>query len=85
VLWCAFEKPRFYQFQETIFFSQPGTRPQDNVELEAITLMDMSGKKATYSWEHGLPKKFPEPEFKPICPMLASNHMFRKMYPDSTL
>ena len=66
VLWCTFEKPRFYQFQETIFFSQPGTRPQDNVELEAITLMDMNGKKATYSWEHGLPKKFPDPEFKPI-------------------
>ena len=66
VLWCAFEKPQVYQFQETIFFSQPGTRPQDNVDLEAITLMDMNGKKASYSWEQGLPKSFPEPRFKPI-------------------
>lgn len=66
VLWCAFEKPQFYQFQETIFFSQPGTRPQDNVDLEAMTFMDMNGKMATYSWEHGLPKSFPEPAFKPI-------------------
>jgi hypothetical protein len=66
VLWSEFEEPRFYQFQETIFFSQPGTRPQDNVDLEAITFMDMNGKKATYSWEHGLPKHFPEPAFKPV-------------------
>ena len=66
VLWCDFDKPQFYQFQETIFFNQPGTRPQDNVELEAITLMDMNGKMASYSWEHGLPKSFPEPAFKPI-------------------
>ena len=66
VLWSEFKSPRHYQFQETIFINQPGTRPQDNVELEAITFMDMNGKTASYSHENGLPKEFPEPEFMPI-------------------
>ena len=66
VLWCDFQNPRLWQFQETIFLNQPGTRPQDNVELEAITFMDMNGNKASYSWENGLPKSFPEPKFMPI-------------------
>jgi len=66
VLWSDFWSPKHFQFQETIFLNQPGTRPQDNVELEAITFMDMNGNKASYSWENGLPKEFPEPEFMPI-------------------
>lgn len=43
-------------WQETIFFSAPGTRPEDNVELEACTLLNMDGDSKTYSWEHGYPK-----------------------------
>ena len=66
VLWSEFDPPNHYQFQETIFFNQPGTKPQDNVEYEAITFLDMDGNKASYSWEKGAPKSFPEPEFKPI-------------------
>ena len=66
VLWSEFKNPGAYQFQETILFNQPGTKPQDNVESEAITFMDMAGKKASYSWENGAPKNFPEPKFKPI-------------------
>jgi hypothetical protein len=66
VLWSRFDAPGTYQFQETIFFNQPGTKPQDNVEYEAITFMDMNGKKASYSWETGAPKTFPDPMFKPI-------------------
>jgi len=66
VLWSEYKAPGGYQFQETIFFNQPGTKPQDNVELEAITFMDMDGKTSSYSWENGAPKKFPDPQFKPI-------------------
>jgi hypothetical protein len=65
VLWSASFRG-FYQFHETIFFNQPGTRPQDNVEYEAITFMDMSGKTASYCWENGIPKGFPEPAHKPV-------------------
>jgi len=68
VLWSDYaEKDRpSYQFQETIFFNQPGTKPQDNIELEAITFLDLEGNKASYSWEKGAPKSFDMPKFKPI-------------------
>ena len=68
VLWSkAYETDKgTMQWQETIFFNQPGTKPQDNVDMEAITFMDMSGKKAAYSWKDGPPKKFETPQYKPI-------------------
>ena len=68
VLWSKNYSKDFgtYQFQETIFFNQPGTRPQDNVSLEALTFCDMEGQKVSYSWENGIPKKFDQPEYQPI-------------------
>jgi len=56
------------QWQETIFFCQPGTKPQDNVDMEAISFMDMQGKKASYSWIDGPPKlkMFTNPQYQPI-------------------
>jgi hypothetical protein len=48
--------------QETIFLSEPGTRPEDNCELEAVTLVGWRGESATYSWADGFPKfEVPEP------------------------
>ena len=41
--------------QETIFLSEPGTRPEDNCELEALTLANLKGQSKTYSWETGYP------------------------------
>ncbi|MCX6226311.1 MAG: LamG domain-containing protein [Bacteroidia bacterium] len=43
-------------WQETIFLNEPGTRPEDNVELAAATLVNMKGETKTYSWEKGYPK-----------------------------
>ncbi len=43
-------------WQETILLNAPGTRPEDNVELEACTLINMDGESRSYSWEHGYPK-----------------------------
>jgi hypothetical protein len=43
-------------WQETIFFNEPGTKPEDNCELEAITLVNLKGQSRTYSWEKGYPK-----------------------------
>ena len=40
---------------ETMFYSEPGTKPEDNVELEAYTLVNMAGQSKTYSWEDGSP------------------------------
>jgi hypothetical protein len=41
---------------ETMFYSEPGTKPDDNVELEAYTLVNMAGESKAYSWEDGSPK-----------------------------
>ncbi len=49
-------------WQETIFFNEPGTKPEDNCELEAITLVNLKGQSRNYSWEHGYPEfDLPEP------------------------
>jgi len=48
--------PGYGGWQETIFLNEPGTRPEDNVELEACTLLNLDGKSKTYSWEHGYPE-----------------------------
>jgi len=48
--------PGYGGWQETIFLNEPGTRPEDNVELEACTLVNMDGESETYSWEHGYPE-----------------------------
>jgi len=42
-------------WQETIFLNEPGTRPEDNCELEAVTLVNLKGRSRSYSWEHGYP------------------------------
>lgn len=60
------QSPKGYQFQETIFFNQPGTRPQDNIEMEAIAFSDMDGNIASYNWEKGPPKKFDKGKYQPI-------------------
>jgi len=48
--------PGYGGWQETMFLSEPGTRPEDNVELEACTLVNMDGESKTYSWEFGYPE-----------------------------
>jgi len=46
---------RPHEFQESIVLSAPGTRPEDNIELDAVTLVNMAGETNTYSWADGLP------------------------------
>jgi len=41
--------------QETIFLSEAGTRPEDNCELEALSLANLKGEAKTYSWANGYP------------------------------
>jgi hypothetical protein len=43
-------------WQETIFLNEPGTRPEDNVELEACKLLNLKGESRSYTWEHGYPE-----------------------------
>jgi hypothetical protein len=40
---------------EAIVLCQPGTRPEDNVHLDAMTLVNLKGEHHTYSWAKGAP------------------------------
>ncbi|HUW20745.1 MAG TPA: LamG-like jellyroll fold domain-containing protein [Sedimentisphaerales bacterium] len=39
-----------HEWQETIALHQPGTRPEDNLDLEALTWGNMDGESKTYTW-----------------------------------
>jgi|GEM_PF-298874 len=39
-----------HEWQETIVLHQPGTRPEDNIDIEALTWANMDGESHTYSW-----------------------------------
>ncbi|MFA5814215.1 MAG: LamG domain-containing protein [Bacteroidales bacterium] len=40
---------------EAIAFCQPGTSPEDNVNLDAMTLVNLKGESHVYSWANGAP------------------------------
>lgn len=40
----------FREFQEAIVINPPGTRPEDNISNEALSLANMKGESRTYSW-----------------------------------
>jgi len=40
-----------HEWQETIVLHQPGTRPEDNMELDALTWGNMAGEAKTYTWK----------------------------------
>ena len=42
-----------YEWQETIIVNPPGKRPDDDINLDALTIANMKGETATYTW---LPK-----------------------------
>ena len=44
-----------HEFQESIVVHQPGQRPEDNIELDAVLLANMDGVKNMHSWADGLP------------------------------
>jgi hypothetical protein len=43
-----------HEFQETIVLNHPGTYPEDNIEIDALTLANMDGDYRTYSWENDI-------------------------------
>jgi hypothetical protein len=48
---------RWCEFQECIVVNKPGTMPDDNIDLGAVTLGNMDGQQKTYTWtEDGGPE-----------------------------
>jgi Concanavalin A-like lectin/glucanases superfamily len=41
----------WHEFQETMILNPPGMRPEDSIQTNALTFMNMKGETATYSWE----------------------------------
>jgi hypothetical protein len=53
----------FRQYHEAIIINPPGTRPEDNIQADALTLANMKGETHTYSWAReapGYPADFSE-------------------------
>ena len=45
----------FRQYHEAIIINPPGTRPEDNIRTQALTLANMKGQTHSYSWADGPP------------------------------
>ena len=48
-----------HEFQQSEVLCQPGTKPLDNLEEEAITVMDMNGNTNTFSWKNAYGERLP--------------------------
>lgn len=55
ILWTDYLS---HEWQETIVLNQPGTRPEDNIELDALSLANMQGDSRRFSWREGPPESF---------------------------
>jgi hypothetical protein len=54
--------PKLFEWQETIVINAPGQRPEDNINLDALTIGNMKGETATYSWVLKAPGSFEPPK-----------------------
>jgi hypothetical protein len=52
----------WHEWQETIIINGPGTRPEDNIQNDALTLANMAGETATYSWLPQPPESLANPQ-----------------------
>ena len=44
------EPEKWTEWQEAIVINQPGTMPEENIELNAVTLANMQGESKTFTW-----------------------------------
>ncbi|MCL2659009.1 MAG: LamG domain-containing protein [Acidobacteriaceae bacterium] len=49
------------EWQETIILNQPGQRPEDNINPDAVTLGNMQGATKTYTWQKNPAGAFADP------------------------
>jgi hypothetical protein len=59
-LWSS-EPTKPHQFQEAIILNPPGTKPEDNIEVVAVTMVNMKGETHSYSWAEGPPEALDKP------------------------
>lgn len=74
---------------ESIVLCQPGTTPEDNVHLDAMTLVNMKGESYTYSWANGAPvfrkgENPPDPVIQ-VVNLKSENKPFTIFEPDNNM
>ena len=52
----------FRQYDESIIFFQPGTKPEDSLNLDALTIANLKGENKTFVWDKGAPEPLGMPE-----------------------
>ena len=52
-----------FEWQESIVINPPGQRPEDDINFDALTVANMKGESATYTWQPGTPGKYHAPNF----------------------
>ncbi len=65
-----------HEWQETIALNQPGTRPEDNLELDALTWANMDGESITYSWKTEPSDDAPRPK-EPTIQLVNMKSQYR--------
>jgi len=55
---------KWIEFQEAIVVNQPGTLPDDNIELGAVSVANMNGENKTYYWDENGGPEFNENPLK---------------------
>lgn len=61
ILWGPVVKPEDYEWQETIVINGPNQKPEDNIEMDALTLANMQGATHTYHWNPKVDENFDLP------------------------
>lgn len=51
-----------FEWQETIVINGPGQKPEDNINLDALTLANMKGESVTYTWKPKPAMSFGRPD-----------------------
>lgn len=57
VVWTT-DTSKPFEFQETIIIDAPGQRPEDTLNLDALSIGNLKGQTATYTWESKDPGSF---------------------------
>ncbi|TFG48026.1 MAG: LamG domain-containing protein, partial [Candidatus Brocadiia bacterium] len=55
---------KWHEWHEAIVVNGPETRPEDNIEYDAVHLANIKGEKEIYSWKDGLPRQLDGEDMK---------------------
>jgi hypothetical protein len=70
-------------WQDVQFFSQPGTTPEDQINLQALTVANLKGEKHTLDWTDGVPENKLKDASVSIV-NFKSDYKIAVIYPDGT-